>query len=266
MPFATNRGTQIAYEVVGSGPPVLLLHSFLCSREMWRPQIEALARQHTLIAADHRGHGRSGLVTEPFTLYDMIDDANAVLDDVGVEQAVWAGLSIGGMMAIRAALSCPERVSGLVLVNTSADAERRWLHVKYGALGVIARTIGLRPLVGTVMKLMFSAEALERDPAMADTWRHHFTHGLDVPSALAMLGALLGRETVAPQLGQIGVPTLVVSGSGDKSIPPTLCLDVHAGIPDAELVELEGVGHLATLEAPARINAATAGFLERHQI
>ena len=123
MPKLETNGVRIHYEEVGAGPPVVLGHSFLCSGEMWRPQIEPLAERHRVINIDHRGHGRSGALTNPFDLYDMVGDVTAVLDHLEVERAIWAGLSIGGMVAMRAAIAVPERVAGLILVDTDADAE-----------------------------------------------------------------------------------------------------------------------------------------------
>lgn len=103
MPKLERNGIPLSYEVSGSGPPVVLGHSFLCSGEMWTPQVGPLALGYQVINPDLRGHGNSGVVDAPFDLYDLVDDVLAVLDHLAIERAVWAGLSIGGMVALRAA-------------------------------------------------------------------------------------------------------------------------------------------------------------------
>jgi len=108
-----RNGATIYYEVTGSGPAIVLMHSFLCSGEMWGPQIEPLSAQYEVINIDMRGHGKSGPAETPFDLYDLVGDVVAVLDREGVDRACWAGLSIGGMIALRAALTAPDRVGAL---------------------------------------------------------------------------------------------------------------------------------------------------------
>ena len=123
MALVHNQGLPIFFEDVGEGPPIVLGHSFLCSGKMWREQVPVLATHYRALNLDFRGHGRSGEVTESFTLYDAVADVVAVLDELGIEKAVWCGLSIGGMVALRAALTCPERVDRLILLDTDAGSE-----------------------------------------------------------------------------------------------------------------------------------------------
>ena len=111
MPSIERDCLKIHFEDLGSGPPVVLGHSFLCSGEMWSPQVPKLAERHRVINIDERGHGHSGKLSEPFDLYDMVDDVLAVLDHLGIKNAVWAGLSIGGMVALRAALAFPDHAA-----------------------------------------------------------------------------------------------------------------------------------------------------------
>ena len=116
MAIAENRGQQIFFEDVGSGTPLVLGHSFLCSGAMWRGQVQALADRCRIVNIDLRGHGRSGPAHQPFSLYDAVGDVIAVLDLLGIGRAVWCGLSIGGMVAMRAALTHPDRVAALILL------------------------------------------------------------------------------------------------------------------------------------------------------
>lgn len=163
-----SQGIEIAFEVTGEGPAVVLGHSFLCSGAMWREQVGPLAAEHTVINIDARGHGESGPITVPFTLYDMVEDVLAVLDDLRVDRAVWAGLSIGGMVALRAALRAPERVRALVLVDTDAGAESdAWNRLKYRVLGGIAALAGMRAVVPQVSRQMFGGTTRRTRPELS---------------------------------------------------------------------------------------------------
>lgn len=89
-----SQGIEIAFDVVGEGPAVVLGHSFLCSGAMWQNQVGPLAATNRVINIDLRGHGASGPCPAAFGLHDMVADVLAVLDRLGVGSAVWAGLSI----------------------------------------------------------------------------------------------------------------------------------------------------------------------------
>ncbi|MDX1644044.1 MAG: alpha/beta fold hydrolase, partial [Thermoanaerobaculia bacterium] len=123
MPWTDRDEIRLFFDDLGSGRPILLLHSFLCSREMWSYQAADLARSYRVVNADLRGHGDSGPAEAPFTLDDLVDDAVVVLDHLGIERAVWAGLSIGGMIALRAALIAPDRVDALIVADSSAERD-----------------------------------------------------------------------------------------------------------------------------------------------
>ena len=142
MPFIEHLDQRIFYEESGSSPAIVLGHSFFCSGEMWRYQVPALAESHRVIIPDYRGHGRSSPLREDLDVYDLVDDSVALLDHLGIEEAVWVGLSVGGMTAMRAALRHPERVRALILIDTDADAERTWVKLKSRSMGAGSRLVG----------------------------------------------------------------------------------------------------------------------------
>ncbi len=260
MPEAENRGVRIHYEDVGTGPAVVLLHSFLCSGEMWEPQVPVLAERHRVLNVDLRGHGRSDPAEAGITLYDLLDDVVTVLDAAGVERAVWCGLSIGGMIALRAALTRAERVSALVVLDSHAGAESALRRLRYGAMGLGSRLLGIRPFLGPVSKLMFGPTTRRSDPALVASWVERFS-AVHLPSILAGLGALVERDSVVGRLGEIAVPALVVVGDEDPSLPPALSREIAAGIPGARLVEVPRAGHLSNLERPDVVTGAIVDFL-----
>ena len=261
MPSIERNGIRIHFEDAGSGPPVVLGHSFLCSGEMWSPQVPVLAERHRVINIDGRGHGQSGNLSQPFDLYDMVDDVLGVLDHLRVESAVWAGLSIGGMVAIRAAITAPNRVSKLILADTHAGAESSYKKLKYRAMALGVKTIGVQSFLPAISKLMFGSTTRRQNLELVTAWQKKFA-SVDVPSMLLGLGALVRRDSVVDRLPQVDVPSLVIVGEEDESLPPKLSREIADGLPYGSLQIIPGSGHLSSLEQPEAVTKAMIGFLD----
>ncbi|MGB5660657.1 MAG: alpha/beta fold hydrolase [Thermoanaerobaculia bacterium] len=262
MPYLEHGKRRLYYEEDGEGPAILLVHSFFCSADMWRYQVPALAESHRVINVDLRGHGRSSPVRKSIDLYTLVEDTLALLDHLGVEQAIWAGLSVGGMTAMRAALVSPERVRAVILLDTDADAERSWVKMKNRPMGAGTRLLGLRPFLPAIVKAMFGPTTCRENPQLVEEWRGRFG-AADVESMRHYLEALIRRDSVAPRLGEIRVPALVVVGAEDRALRPSISKRIDAGLPDSTLVEIPHAGHLCTLEQPEAVTAAMLEFLTR---
>ncbi len=263
MGFVQNRGIELYFDDAGAGPPVVLGHSYLCHGGMWREQLPALTAAFRVINPDLRGHGRSGAITGPFSLYDAVDDVVAVLDRLGIERAFWCGLSIGGMVALRAALVRPERVAGLVLMDTDAGAETAFGRLKYRAMALGVRALGVAPLLPSVARLMFGATTRRNNPALVDEWKKEIA-AVHVPSALRCLDALLGRDSLLDRLDQVRAPALILVGDEDRSLPPPKSRRIHGRLGDSTLRLIPAAGHLSALEQPSAVNAALLSFLGAH--
>lgn len=214
-----------------------------------------------MINVDQRGHGRSGHLTEPFDLYDMVADVVTVLDELSIDRAVWAGLSIGGMVAMRAAVTVPERVSALILVDTHAGAETVYKKFKYRAMGQGAKLLGTRPFLPAIMPLMFGHTTRRRQPDLVDDWRERFA-SVHLPSLNLTVGALARRDTVVDKIGEVRIPALVIVGDEDASLPVAYSREIAAAIPGASLVIVAGAGHLSSLEQPDAVTEAMMTFLD----
>src|ERR1700709_1360335 len=120
MPKINRDGVEIYYEVHGSGPVLLLTHGYSSTSEMWHGQIAALSKHHRLVLWDMRGHGRSDYpgdataYSEALTVADMA----ALLDEVGADQAIIGGLSLGGYMSLAFYRAHPDRVRALLIIDT----------------------------------------------------------------------------------------------------------------------------------------------------
>jgi pimeloyl-ACP methyl ester carboxylesterase len=260
MPVIHRDGIRISFEDVGSGSPIILTHSFLCSGEMWRGQVPELAMTNRVINVDLRGHGKSGLIESSFDLYDLVDDVVAVLDSLAVERAVWAGLSVGGMISLRAALTVPERVAGLVLLDTHAGAESPFRRLRYGAMRLTVRSLGFGPLLPTLSKMMFGGATRRSKPDLVAEWQDS-ARSLDVPSMLWFSRCLLRRDSVVGLLSDVDVPTLVMVGEEDMTLAQKYAEEMAAGIAGARLVVIPGAGHLSALEQPEFVTEEMFRFL-----
>lgn len=260
MSLVRNHDVNIFLEDVGSGMPLVLGHSFLCSGTMWREQVPVLSRKFRVVNLDLRGHGRSGHVEHSFSLYDAVSDVVAVLDQLEIDKAVWCGLSIGGMVALRAAVTQPDRVGGLILLDTDAGAETLVHKMKYGAMGLGVRFIGIGPFVQPIARLMFGQTTIGRNRVLVEQWKSE-VRDFHVPSLLRTLEALVKRDSLLERLPEIGVPALVLVGEEDRSLPPAVSQRIHERIPNSTFVRVPGAGHLSALEQPERVTEAMASFI-----
>jgi 3-oxoadipate enol-lactonase len=261
MPVATNKAASIYYEETGSGEALVLTPSFLCSGQMWRGQVPALERGYRVINIDLRGHGHSGPANRRYSLYDLVSDVIAVLDQLGVERAIWCGLSVGGMIALRAALVYPKRVSSLVLVDTDAGAEASWRKLKYRAMGAGSRLLGVRPLATPITRQMFGRSTRASNPALIREWKRGLDN-LHIPSVLRMLDAIVERDSLLSRLSKIRVPTLILVGEEDRVLPPAMSRRMQERIAQARLQLIAQAGHLCALEQPETVTQAIMTFLD----
>lgn len=262
MATATSHGIALHYEVSGSGPAIVLTHSFLCDSSLFKHQVAALERTHRVINIDLRGHGRSGPSESPYSIYDLVDDVVAVLDAEKVASPIWMGLSIGGFLSLRAALTRPERVRALVLVDTDAGPESAWKKVKYTAMKWGLQTVGPRFIVPAVMPIMLGKTTLRSRPEIRAEYSRRFLE-MRVKSICPGIVAIAGRDNLVKRLGQIGVPTLVVVGEEDQPLPVWKSRRIANGIAGAELVVIPQAGHLAAIENPGPVTDAVTRFLSR---
>jgi pimeloyl-ACP methyl ester carboxylesterase len=258
MPTVEVDGRTIGYEDTGgSGPAVLFLHGFLMDRSMFGPQVEALSPDFRCISMDERGFGETP-VDGPFTYWDLADDAVGLLDRLGVERAVFAGMSQGGFVALRAALRHPDRVRALVLIATDADVDDEETREGYRQMFATWRAQGpIDPITETLADLI-----LGDDPELRSRWTAKWK-AID-PGALAEpVACLLDRESVSGRLGEIRCPALVVHGADDVSIDPSRAEAVAAALPDGRgLVRVPGAMHAACLTHPEVVNPPLRAFLD----
>jgi pimeloyl-ACP methyl ester carboxylesterase len=246
----------------GEGPDVVLWHSLLCDTSMWREQLKALAPRFRLHSIDAPGHGRSEPVRRAFTLDDCVDVALDVLDALSLERTIWVGLSWGGMVGMRLAARHRERVTSLVLLDTSARKEPLAKRVAYGPLLGLTRVVGpARGVARVLHPLFFASRTLRERPELAEAFSETLT-GMDVESVVHAVRAVsLERTDCTDELSAIAVPTLVIVGDEDRATVPAESEHIARSISGAELVRVPDAGHLSPLERPDVVTPAIERFL-----
>jgi 3-oxoadipate enol-lactonase len=255
MSIAEVNGQRISYtDHGGSGPAVLFSHGFLMDGSMFDAQVEALRGAYRCVTWDERGHGGTTALG-PFTYWDSADDALALLTELGIEQAVFAGMSQGGFLSMRAALRAPERVRALVLIDSLSGLEDPEMAPLYDAMYVEWMANG----PGAVQE---AAAAMILGPGVdAGRWYAKWA-ALDRPQFTFPYRALLDRDDITDRLGEISPPALIIHGTADATVPMWRAEQLRDGLPGfRELVVVEGAGHASNVSHPAEVNEAMARFL-----
>lgn len=258
MPTATVDGQPIGFDDSGGeGPTVLFAHGFLMDRTMFGPQVEALTPGFRCVSFDERGFGGTP-VRGPFDYWDLADDAVGLMDHLGVERAVLAGMSQGGFVALRVALRHPDRVTGLVLIDTDSGVDDEETREGYRQMFRTWRAQGpIEPIVETLADLI-----LGQDPGLRADWIERW-RTLDPEALEHPVACLLGREDVSARLPEIECPVLVVHGEDDESIPIERAEAMAETLPDCRgLVRVPGAMHAPVLSHPGLVNPRLRSFLE----
>jgi 3-oxoadipate enol-lactonase len=257
MPFAEVNGQRLRFDdTQGDGPPIIFSHGFLMDREMFAPQAAALAPEFRVIAWDERGFGQTEFDGEPFTYWDSARDCLGLLDHLGIDKAVLAGMSQGGFLSLRAALLSPPRVRALVLIDTQSgleDPERlptyrqmqeTWLQV--GPVDELAQAI---------------AGLIIGDPELSRVWIEKWQH-LPRENMRQVGNTLFDRDDITERVHEITCPAIAFHGTADQSIELELAEDLCQRLPACTgLVRIEGAPHASNLTHPDEVNGPLREFL-----
>ena len=269
------RDVSLYVEVIGQGPPLLLMHGGPGLDHVSLTPFRELADRHTIVLYDHRCNGRStGAPVTSMTWENLTADADALREELGFERWAVLGHSFGGHVALEYALRYPARVSRLVLLDTAGDA--RWS--QENAAEVLAGR-GFSPKTVAVARRFYSGRIAPKDFVRAafrllPAYDHRFSllrlaremleggwRMKTRPEALTFGGRMMRGWTVMDRLGEIRVPTLVIAGHDDFLFPPESQALLAAGIPNARLRIIERAGHNPQSERSAETLAAVADFL-----
>lgn len=260
MPNITLGDVTLSYSDTGSGPETIVFsHGFLMSQDLFAPQIAALKDQYRCIAYDHRGQAGSSVPQDGYDIDTVAEDARKLIEALNLGPVHFVGLSMGGFVGMRLALNAPHLLKSLVLMDTSADEEPHKL--KYRALGLIAKVMGLGAVASKTMNILFG-QTFMTDPARAAdraTWKAHITSHDRVGIVKALRG-VTDRSSVYDRLGQIETPTLVLTGEEDVATVPDKGRRIAEAIPGARFDLIPQAGHSAPVENARAVTDAIAAF------
>lgn len=252
-------GMEIGYDDGGTGVPILFIHGFPHDRTLWTPQLQGMTAQARVLAVDLRGFGET-TVDPPYSMDQYADDLVGFLDMLHVEQAVVAGLSMGGYIAFAMWRRHAKRIRALVLANTRAGADGDEAKERRRSQMALARTQGSNAIADAVLTGMLGKTTRARRPEIVSTV-HGMISSAPVDGVIGALQAMIDRPDSTDTLRTIDVPTLVVTGDEDTIIPIEDVRSMQAAIRGSSLEVITGAGHLTNLERPAAFNHVVSEFL-----
>jgi pimeloyl-ACP methyl ester carboxylesterase len=266
-----KEGT-ILYAMAGEGPPVILLHGFGGQIWVWEKQISGLSRHHRLYIPDLLGYGYSDRPTMDYSPALFIDSIRQLMDRLGLQRASLVGSSMGGGIAWAFALTHPERVERLILIDSIPpdvvpavrNPSFRWLLAirNLPALPYLAVRLSTRGMLRETLKEMVFDDRLITDPVVERQYQIGRIEG----TARVMTSTVRQVEEVeryGTGLPTLRTPTLIIWGDQDEVFPVTVGKKLHALIKGSTLLVIKGSGHMPMWEHPDETNAAILEFFRR---
>ena len=244
-------GARIAFDLAGDPrrPALLLLGGIGGDRSTWRRDVPRLAAELFIVVLDHRGIGDSSAPDAPTTMTTYVEDALAVLDELRVERAHLFGHSFGSLVALELALTHPQRVRSIVVGAGRPGPSRS------------VRSRGRAPL-GRPWEQLYSEAFVREHPEAIEEDRRATVRR---PAGERRQADAAKRWEPGDRLREIRAAVLVLHGSADRLVDPENARILAAEIPDAELVILEGAGHVFHSEMPERADDVVLDFVRRHR-
>jgi 3-oxoadipate enol-lactonase len=235
---------------------LLLIHAFPVDASMWEPQLDAMGGD--VMAPNLPGFGGTAAADRVMTMDAAADFVAGELDRAGIDRAVVCGLSIGGYVAFSLWRRHRDRIAGLVLADTRAEPDDEAGRDRRRGVAEKARSGGSEAIAEEPPPLLSEGA----DPALWNRVKDMIGRQPGESIAAASLG-MAERPDSRPILGDIDVPTTVIVGSADALTPPPMSESMAKAIPQAELVVLDGAGHLSNLEAPDAFTASLHSLMDR---
>lgn len=261
MERITSGDAEIAYEVLGNGPPAVLLHPFPLHHEFWIPAAQSLLSRYRLILPDLRGHGDSGIGEGAATMEKHARDLVRVLDHARVGRALFVGVSIGGYVLFEFWQRFRGRVAALALCNTKAQADTQ--DARAGRLKAADDVLegGTEPFFESMLSRLLGKTTRETRPDLVEGALRMMRKMSAEDVAQVQRGMSERRDSV-PILKTIDVPTLLITGDEDTLTGPPEGELMRQHIPGSTLKVIQRAGHFAAWEQPAQVGPLLRQFLD----
>ncbi len=261
MPKLRTGDIELYYEKMGEGQPLVFIHGLGSSALGWENQVDLFAKHYQVVAFDVRGHGQSDKPPGPYSIPLFAQDAAGLIESLGIAPAHVVGLSLGGMIALQLAVSAPDALKSLTVVNSGPDMVLRTFKDRLNVFQrlFVSSVLGMRKM-GEVLsgRLFPKPEHEEIRQIFVERWAAN-----DKPAYMASLRAIIGWS-VADRLGEIRCPTLVIAA--DQDYTPVALKEAYAAkIPGATLAVIEDSRHATHVERPEAFNPTLMAFLEKQK-
>jgi pimeloyl-ACP methyl ester carboxylesterase len=257
MPYSSCNGVRTYYEVSGEGFALVLVHANPFDRRLWMYQAAHFSTFFKVINIDLRGYGYSDKPAAPTTMADLGEDVVVVCRQEGVREAVFAGISVGGVMGLQLGLDHPEIFKALILVGCSSQPGDRYQNRIDGYMNEGLPKYHIQHLTSLVSK------------EFPQTKLGKYLLGLHTEmdarlsaAAIAKIFHALQNRDFTPRLGELTMPVLIMNGEFDNSLPRSR--EMSKKIAGAEHYIIPGAGHACCLEDPATFDEIALSFLRKH--
>lgn len=239
-------------------PWLVMSHSIATDLHVWDEQVALLADRYRILCFDTRGQGGSDTSPPPYDFPLLVRDVIRLFDHYKIDKACFMGVSLGGMIGYGVALSNPDRLSALIASSSRADAPAGFCTPWDDRIAAIRKAGSMEPLVQPTIDRWFPTGYLSTHPDVAQRIgtmvRETPTTGFEgIARALQKLDYL-------PHVAKIRVPTLLIAGAKDGTMPEDM-RRIHEAITGSEYVIIPDAGHLPNVEQAARFNEAITRFL-----
>ncbi len=255
--YVTVNGAQIFFQVAGTGTPLLLIHGFPLSGELFHGQLAGLSGQFQVITPDLRGFGKSTTPSAYGSIEQYASDILAFMNALGIQRAVIGGHSMGGQITLQLYHEAPQRFLGMLLIDTNPMAASLIEQAEWPGVGRQAQTDGVPSIVSTIEPQMLTGTVRMGNPALAAEMADILAEG-SVDGVVGGAAALAGRPDFTAMLHAITVPTLVLVGLDDPIYSYEVSTMTHNAIPFSKLAIVPRAEHASIFERPALANAAIA--------
>ena len=257
--ITVHGNVTIAWDEIGAGEPLLLIHGLGYGRWGWEPLLPLLAERFRVISFDNRGIGESSVPPGPYTAGEMAGDALAVLNAADVEHAHVVGTSLGGMIAQELVLEAPDRVDRLVLISTTPGA-RGGYPMPAATIRLITEAAKWAPDVA-LRRFVENALGPEPDRELVERILAHRVAAPQDPAGWAAQAAAGTTYEGAGRIASITAPTLLITGTADRVVDYRNSLALAESIRGSDLRLIPGAGHLVFWEDPHAVADLIIGHL-----
>ena len=264
MPFVQLQDIRLHYEVIGQGPPLVMLMGLRGGQAWFYRQIPELSQYFQLILVDNRGSGLSGKPDAPYTVTGMAADTIGLLEAINLESAHFLGISLGGCIAQEVALSFPQKVKGLILACTTCGGSEALALPKH----VLARfdeqdSKSHEDALRSNLRILFSDRYLNEQAQQVEAFVTVAIEDKQPMSAFRRQVEALRKFSSARHLPGLTQPTLITTGSDDGFIPAENSMILAGLIPDSSLTVFPKGRHCFFIEMAGRFNREAISFLHQ---